>query len=552
MLLLSVAPARAATFTAASQAALVTAINSANGNSEADTINITANITLSAELPQITSAITINGNGRTISGNDSYQIFYVRFGGGSLTINNLTLTNGFEGVDGGQGGAIYAQGDVTLNQVVIRNSRSTTEGGAIYLSHSQADLVVNRSAFYNNSSITRGGGALYLNGKTHKITNSTFYNNSIGAGEFGAALTLGASRDTATFELNHVTITGNSGGLSALAVNRGTLTMRNSIVYGNAIPDCVRDVDNASLTVNSGNIHTLSAPAATELVNCGTPFSTADPLLSSSATGSPPYFTIAANSPARNAATCISSITEDQRGVTRPQESSCDIGAFEYVPPPVQPPAPVQPTAPDQQSASAASKQDNKAYTPTVSTCTTLDGIVASNISESTQCQRVNAMQIANPAFKDSDFVDAVDVWGWVTPNSEICFEAQGSAIKFIDTTAMPRTTSELIAYSRQDTVCASIDGPGILVLLPGDAPAAGSGQAQTASSASRGLSGCMVRLTEKLNFRETPGGEVMQVLAEDMKLTAEARTDDWFKVDFWGKKGWISADYVVTEGACG
>ena len=186
--------------------------------------------------------------------------------------------------------------------------------------------------------------------------------------------------------------------------------------------------------------------------------------------------------------------------------------------------------------------------TRTISTCSTLDGIVSYNITESTQCQRVNAMQIANPAIKDGDFADAVDVWGWVRPNSEICFEASGSAIKFIDTAAMPRATTDLIAYSRQDTVCASIDGPGILILLPGQPPYAG----QSTPIASQSLSGCMVWLTEKLNFRETPGGRIMGGLSKDFQLTAEARTADWFKVDFWGKKGWISADYVTTTGACG
>jgi len=34
--------------------------------------------------------------------------------------------------------------------------------------------------------------------------------------------------------------------------------------------------------------------------------------------------------------------------------------------------------------------------------------------------------------------------------------------------------------------------------------------------------------------------------------LTAVARTADWFKVDFHGVKGWISAAFVEPIGTCG
>ena len=545
-LLLSVVPVRAATFSANSNATLVSAINSANGNSEADTINITANITLSAALPTITSAITINGNSRSISGNDLVRVFFVQTTSGDLTLNNITVKEGDQSGQGGTGGAIIVfAGSLTLNQVSVRDS-AANEGGGIYATNG-ATLTINRSAIHGNTAGESGGG-IYGETATVTIYNSSIFGNiasSRGGGIY-------SSSAQGVIKLYHVTITGNTASVNAsvkgdgIRISGSTLTLRNSIIYGNTNQNCQINAS-ATVSVNSNNIIGGGSSAS-----CSANQSSANPLLSSNPTGSPPYYAFREDSPARDAATCISGVTVDQRGVTRPQESSCDIGAYEWYPPP-----PLLQRQPNEGAPSGSSDEESSAvddsYTPPPpSTCLTLDGIVASNISESTQCQRVNAMQIANPAFPAGSFADAVDVWGWVTPNSEICFEAQGSAIKFIDTTAMPRATTDLIAYSRQDTVCASIDGPGILVLLPGDAPAAGSGQAGTASSASRGLSDCMVTLTEKLNFRETPGGEIMEVLSKDFKLTAEERTDDWFKVDFWGEKGWISAEWVAPEGDCG
>ena len=547
LVLLSAAPVRAASFSANSNATLDSAINSANGNSEADTINITGNFTLTTNaLPQITSAITINGNGFTINGRAIIFAENVEFpqsravvvgSGGNLTLNNLTLTDFY---NSSSGGAIRVEaGSLTLNQVTVRDSRSNSAGGGIYASGS-ASVTINRSAIHGNHSNNSNGGGIFFStgGVTATINNSSIFNNQ--ALRAGGIL---VNSTSATLSLNHVTITGNTATATSgdteggVFVNEGTLNLRSSIIYGNTSPNC-QIGSSGVVSVNSDNIIGGGSSAS-----CSASQSSANPLLSSSATGNPPYYAFREDSPARNAATCISGVTVDQRGRARPQGSLCDIGAYEWYPPPP--------------SEEEDSEEDEGPWIPPtpkprVSTCLTLDGIVASNISESTQCQRVNAMQIANPAIKDGDFVEAVDVWGWVTPNSEICFKASGGAIKFIDTAAMPRTVSDLSAFSRQDTVCATINGQGILVLLPGDAPPAGSGQAQSASSASRALSGCMVTLTEKLNFRETPGGEIMEVLSKDFKLTAEERTDDWFKVDFWGEKGWVSADYVVTEGACG
>ena len=54
------------------------------------------------------------------------------------------------------------------------------------------------------------------------------------------------------------------------------------------------------------------------------------------------------------------------------------------------------------------------------------------------------------------------------------------------------------------------------------------------------------------LNFRAAPGGESIGGLPYDATLTALERTSGWFKVDYHGAQGWISADYVEPQGTCG
>ena len=66
-------------------------------------------------------------------------------------------------------------------------------------------------------------------------------------------------------------------------------------------------------------------------------------------------------------------------------------------------------------------------------------------------------------------------------------------------------------------------------------------------------LSDCMVTTAAWLNFREAPTtrSSIKDTLPRYVTLTAVERRADWFKVDWYGRKGWISADYVVTRGNC-
>ncbi|MDO5847935.1 MAG: hypothetical protein Q4P18_00155 [Methanobrevibacter sp.] len=108
----------------------------------------------------ITKNIVINGNGKTIDGNNKGPIFKVGTGV-TVTINDLTFING----NGDYGGAISNYGTLILNNCKFENNTATYRGGAVY---SEGVLIVSDSIFDNNNITTRNvnndyGGAAIAN-----------------------------------------------------------------------------------------------------------------------------------------------------------------------------------------------------------------------------------------------------------------------------------------------------------------------------------------------------------------------------------------------------
>jgi hypothetical protein len=135
-----------ATFSVATFQDLVNAINSANTNAEADVIEITNNIVLTSALPFIKESVSLtirssagntfslsgDANNNGISDEGDGRIFFIE--GGTVTLENLTLTQGrAEGGDGsggggGLGGALFIfDGRVTLSSVTL--SENVAVGG---------------------------------------------------------------------------------------------------------------------------------------------------------------------------------------------------------------------------------------------------------------------------------------------------------------------------------------------------------------------------------------------------------------------------------------
>ena len=133
-------------FTAASVADLIADINAANAAGGSNTITLkvgtTFNLNAVADntvgptgLPVIASAddLTIVGNGgviqrSTLNGTPAFRLFAVATGG-SLTMNNLTLSRGLVSGYAPSGGAILNEGTLSLSGVSIQNSLAQAQVG---------------------------------------------------------------------------------------------------------------------------------------------------------------------------------------------------------------------------------------------------------------------------------------------------------------------------------------------------------------------------------------------------------------------------------------
>jgi len=158
-------------------------------------------------LPQITTQITINGNNATIireSGASHFRIFFIK-STGSLTINDLTLQNGF--ADGtypgggsaspGSGGAIYnSSSTLEVNNSTLQVNQGTAMGGSVFGIGTSATYI-NGSTITDNTAPNGGGIYIYHEGLL-SVDDSEISGNISGAGgginlEHGAELIINDS-----------------------------------------------------------------------------------------------------------------------------------------------------------------------------------------------------------------------------------------------------------------------------------------------------------------------------------------------------------------------
>ena len=96
-----------------------------------DTIELSGDVTLNADLPTITRNLNINGNDHTIDGANAHRAITVRRGI-TVRLNDLTITKN-QAPTNEAGGAILIRPDsgfasLTLNNVTVSHSRAWYSG----------------------------------------------------------------------------------------------------------------------------------------------------------------------------------------------------------------------------------------------------------------------------------------------------------------------------------------------------------------------------------------------------------------------------------------
>ena len=145
----------------------------------ADTIRLGWNITLSEPLPTITSDITLDGYGHTISGDNRMRVLDIE--SGTVVVKHIALVNGRNTGEqpDGYGGAVTLRksAKVTFVDTTFRNSKARM-GGAL-ASINGSHMYVYESAFYDNEASSRGG-ALWRDGRCGYFTDIDFRRNRAG------------------------------------------------------------------------------------------------------------------------------------------------------------------------------------------------------------------------------------------------------------------------------------------------------------------------------------------------------------------------------------
>jgi len=373
-----------------------TATGGCTAGSGADTLNLLVDVTLTSALPQISSPITIEGNGNTIARDGAASAFRILdvTGGGNLTVNKTTITGGSVVGDGGgiyvscasstscgslaitnsiiekneanptgalgNGGGICFEGTgvLSITDSTIRNNMANgfSGGGGLFYYNDQGvqagPVTISGSTFSGNTSTYSfaDGGGINLGGDstagtvTANISNSTFSGNSTqgrGGGLFmgasdNAGVTLAVNIDSSTFTGNTV----GSGTVENTGPNIGVVLGVDEVTAQVDLTNTILDggcgnyfAANADVFTSLG--HNLSSAAAGTscILTQPTDLPNTNPQLGPLQDNGGPTQTHALLTGSPAIDAGDTTLITDQRGIARPQGTTDDIGAVEIIDP---------------------------------------------------------------------------------------------------------------------------------------------------------------------------------------------------------------------------
>ena len=577
---------RAADIVVDSECGLADAIEAANSDAGrgacpagagADTITLTADLRLQAELPAISSDIAIDGDGHAISGAAAHRIFHVA-AGGKLSISNLHLLEGRANdcpypVSRGNGlvfdderscgGAI-----VNLGSVSIRNSSFSKHlsHDAIFNFH-QMDIndsnfhdIIDRdrigccrvirnwgelrisSASFSGIYTLDSGGAIRNEGRLW-ISDSRFTNNA--AWEGGAIYNLG------WLHISDSQFADNGGTRRAGAIfnaDESEMTIENSQFSGNDSRDSGGAILNESRLViknssfekneaaDGGAIHNIGSA---ELTVSGSSF-----LENSSRLGAGG----AIHSAFRSAATIAKSSfvgnhARNGGAIFNSYQSELSITDSSFI--------------------GNTARDDGGAIQIFHGNAALTHVTIARNSAE-----RGGGLFAGDEYYPSVSLRNSIiagnqprDCFGRIEVNlgnldtDGFCFAAITGDPAFVEQPAPDEGPNRYLALSPGSPAIGAAD-PRFCSesdQIRSARPAGGAcdiGAIQS-SPAAPALTACQVTTTHDLNFRAAPGGRVIGGVPANTKLAALARAAAWFHVEHEGHRGWLSADYLIAQGDC-
>ncbi len=302
-------------------------------------LDIAANLTIKGAGPA-TTIIDAAGLGD--------RVFQVVASTASVHISGVTIQNG--NLAGGNGGGVANAGNLTLTDVALLNNTASGGGGGLFAAGGSVTTLI--TATVSGNQANSGGGlmalgtagnlasisleavtlsantavtyavALYADFASGPLVNVTLGGNTSGT---LPALFNGAA---SSLQLTNVTVANNSAGLANLAATG--LDLRNTLIANNAAGNCTGAINSLGYNLETTNVCGLGAtgdltntvPMLDVLGNYGGAVQTYRLL-----GGSP------GTNPARNSGDpLVGCPGVDARGISRPQEGRCDIGAVEYQP----------------------------------------------------------------------------------------------------------------------------------------------------------------------------------------------------------------------------
>ena len=271
---------------------------------------------------------------------------------GMLSIENseIAYNRVFTDSVGGpaDGGGIYINNNphVKIEDVFIHHNEASRDGGGLWLDD-RLVLTMTGSTIAHNAAYNGRGGGIFAETQSLTAENSTISHNQ---SQHGGGIYAYEGGSEVLITLTHVSLISNTATISGGGLylddgsNTGPIvrtTLQNSLITSNAGGDCARlegweeidatpgynlDSDGTCVTDGVDNNLTSATPGVGPLAdNDGYALSDGTVIPTHALlTGSPAIDII----PIGN---CV--LSEDQRGVSRPQSAGCDIGAYESLAP---------------------------------------------------------------------------------------------------------------------------------------------------------------------------------------------------------------------------